>query len=152
MILDELLRNFTWHAKFNTANTLSFRLEKVAKMMKVKDGRGTDRDIFYVAAHAFDTHFNQTEAFTTLLPGINTGIEEFRKALIDEGLWDSVTIVMVSEFGRTLRENTNAGTDHGKPITCKNNSLKRDMCTKYLWSAWNSMGRQLFHNRWRRQR
>jgi hypothetical protein len=31
-----------------------------------------------------------------------------------QGLWDSVTIVQTSEFGRTLVSNGRAGTDHGK--------------------------------------
>ncbi len=89
-------------------------MEAVAKMMKTKDSRGVERDVFYVERAGFDTHSNQINTFDNLLlPSVNAGIDEFKRAMVEEGLWDSVTIVMVSEFGRTLQENTAGGSDHG---------------------------------------
>ena len=101
---------------FTADNQLSLQMEAVAKMMKAKDSRGAERDIFYVEESGFDTHFDQINKFGRLLPSVNTGIDEFKRAMDEEGLWDSVTIVMVSEFGRTLSENTGGGSDHGMLI------------------------------------
>jgi len=38
-------------------------------------------------------------------------VNEFKKEMQAQGLWDSVTVVQASEFGRTLRFN-GLGTDH----------------------------------------
>ncbi len=115
--LYELLEKVTLNTEFTDSNDFSSQLETVAKMMKTKDGRGTDRDIFYVELPGFDTHADFNRRFGILLQSVNLGIQEFRNAMIDEGLWDSVTVVMVSEFGRTLKENTGGGSDHGKQPT-----------------------------------
>lgn len=89
-------------------------METVAKMMKSKESRGTDRDIFYVDYSGFDTHGDMLEDFKNLITTLNTGMEEFHNEMVDQGLWDSVTVVMVSEFARTLPVNTGNGSDHGK--------------------------------------
>ncbi|MCK0094087.1 DUF1501 domain-containing protein [Yoonia sp. F2084L] len=48
-----------------------------------------------------------------MLNDLTQSIASFSSALPDIGLWDRVSIVTLSEFGRTARENAPAGTDHG---------------------------------------
>lgn len=115
-MLDGILESVSLDVNFTAGNDFSSQMETVAKMMKTKDSRGSDRDVFYVENPGFDTHRDLNQLFGKLLSSVNLGIEEFKGAMVDEGLWDSVTIVMVSEFGRTLQENTGNGTDHGKCI------------------------------------
>jgi uncharacterized protein (DUF1501 family) len=43
---------------------------------------------------------------------MNTGIQPFTTEMKAQGVWNDVTIVMVSEFARTLPGNTGAGSDH----------------------------------------
>ena len=38
---------------------------------------------------------------------------QYRQELMNEGLWDSVTLVMTSEFGRTVTPNASGGSNHG---------------------------------------
>jgi uncharacterized protein (DUF1501 family) len=116
-LLDGILESVSLDVNFTAGNDFSSQMETVAKMMKTKDSRGSDRDVFYVEIPGFDTHRDLNQLFGKLLSSVNLGIEEFKGAMVDEGLWDSVTIVMVSEFGRTLQENTGNGTDHGKCIS-----------------------------------
>lgn len=114
-LIDAALQSVTLEVDFSD-NDFSAQLGTVAKMMKSKDSRGTDRDIFYVEQSGFDTHDNMIDDFSTLLKRMNTGIEEFKTEMDNQGLWDSVTVVMVSEFARTLPVNTGNGSDHGKKL------------------------------------
>merc|ERR1712127_655615 len=43
---------------------------------------------------------------------MDNGLKDFTAEMKAQGLWDSVTLVAVSEFGRTLTENTSNGSDH----------------------------------------
>ena len=63
----------------------------------------------------WDTHVNQgaaTGQFANKLASLGEGIDALAKGLGD-ALKDTVIVVM-SEFGRTLRQNGTHGTDHGR--------------------------------------
>ena len=47
-----------------------------------------------------------------MLPVISGGLQEFRDALIELGVFDDVTTFTISDFGRTLTSN-GRGSDHG---------------------------------------
>ena len=61
----------------------------------------------------FDTHFDLTNVLNAKLATIGSVLKGFRDELVNLGLWDSITVVVSSEFGRTVTPNTSAGTDHG---------------------------------------
>jgi uncharacterized protein (DUF1501 family) len=44
---------------------------------------------------------------------LNTALTYFTDELIGQGLWDKVSLVVVSDFGRTLTANSGDGSDHG---------------------------------------
>jgi uncharacterized protein (DUF1501 family) len=89
---------------------LGMQLEMVAKVMKTKDLRGTDRDVFNVRIDGFDSHSDVDVSLTERLTTLNDGLEAFVTEMKDyQDLWDDVTIVVVSEFGRTLKGNTGSG-------------------------------------------
>ena len=60
----------------------------------------------------YDTHTNTKGHFVEYLPAINTGFKEFHDEMVAQGMWDKVTVVAMSEFGRCLVSN-GKGTDHG---------------------------------------
>jgi len=66
-----------------------------------------------VVQGGFDTHENQPDQHTLLLEDLSAAIAAFTAATKQIGIWDRVTIVTYSEFGRTARENASYGTDHG---------------------------------------
>jgi len=53
----------------------------------------------------FDQHFDGKEKLGELFDKINGPIGGFRTALTAAGLWNSTTIVMTTEFARTITPN-----------------------------------------------
>jgi uncharacterized protein (DUF1501 family) len=66
-----------------------------------------------VALVGFDTHANQVPTQERLLGFLGEGLATFRKNLIAASLWEDVTVMTYSEFGRRARQNASGGTDHG---------------------------------------
>jgi uncharacterized protein (DUF1501 family) len=57
-------------------------------------------------------HSNIAIDFAERTQVINSGLQAFTTEMKAQGMWDDVTVVMVSEFARTLSGNTGAGSDH----------------------------------------
>jgi uncharacterized protein (DUF1501 family) len=75
-----------------------------------------DRDIrlAFVALGGWDTHVRQGGAEGQLanrLRPLGDGLAAFAKGLGDD--WRDMAVVVISEFGRTVHENGDGGTDHG---------------------------------------
>jgi len=88
------------------------QLASVAKLIQTKDDRGKDRDIFFSERVGYDLHFDIATPLDILFKELDDAIKSFVTEMKNKGLWDKVTIVCVSEFGRTLMGNTGFGTDH----------------------------------------
>lgn len=71
-----------------------------------------DADLVTVEYTGWDTHRNQSIDITGKIQGLAEGILAFQSSLTDKDMIDT-TIVIMSEFGRTVRYNANNGTDHG---------------------------------------
>lgn len=68
----------------------------------------------FVDVGGWDTHVNQgsvTGGLANNLKNLGEGLAAYADGLGDE--WSNTTVVVVSEFGRTFRENGDKGTDHG---------------------------------------
>lgn len=73
----------------------------------------------FVDVGGWDTHVNQGGADGQLannLDNLGQGLAAFADGLGDAE-WNNTVVVVVSEFGRTFRENGNKGTDHGHGTT-----------------------------------
>ena len=73
----------------------------------------------FVDVGGWDTHVNQGGAEGQLannLDNLGQGLAAFADGL-GEAEWNNTVVVVVSEFGRTFRENGNKGTDHGHGTT-----------------------------------
>jgi uncharacterized protein (DUF1501 family) len=97
-------------ANRNAITTKGFELEaeRMGKLM-----RDTYR-IGFIDVGGWDTHVNEGAAQGTLptnLTGLGRGLQAFSQSLGSE--WSNTVVVVLSEFGRTFRENGNRGTDHG---------------------------------------
>src|SRR5262245_33906303 len=92
------------------AQGLETRARLVARLMS----GGRAYSIGFVDVGGWDTHVDQGAtqgALANNLEGLARGLAAFAE---DMGpLWRSTTVVVLSEFGRTARENGNRGTDHG---------------------------------------
>jgi uncharacterized protein (DUF1501 family) len=97
-------------ANRNAINSKGFELEaeRMGKLM-----RDTYR-IGFIDIGGWDTHVNEggaQGALATNLTGLGRGMQAFAASM--GGEWNNTVVVVLSEFGRTFRENGNRGTDHG---------------------------------------
>jgi uncharacterized protein (DUF1501 family) len=72
--------------------------------------------IFYISLGGFDTHANQARTHANLLSMLDEGVTAFYSDLEKMGKADQVAVMTFSEFGRRVRENGSAGTDHGTSL------------------------------------
>merc|ERR1711916_183889 len=82
-------------------------LEMVAKLIKIRETLGTERAVFFTSRGGWDTHTSHNPPWAA----INDGLNKFATEMKAQGVWDDVTVVSVSDFGRTLTSNGD-GTDH----------------------------------------
>ena len=72
-------------------------------------------DLGFVDVGGWDTHVGQgagTGYLANRLEELGRGVAGFAEAM-GEDAWRETVVVVISEFGRTFRENGNKGTDHG---------------------------------------
>jgi len=113
VVRDEVLRELNAEMTAASRNAISskgFELEahRIATLMKGKYNIG------FVDVGGWDTHVAQGGAAGYLagrLEELGRGLATFAREMQDA--WRDTVTVVVSEFGRTLRENGNRGTDHG---------------------------------------
>jgi uncharacterized protein (DUF1501 family) len=89
------------------ANVFVDDAAEVAKLM-VGNARA---QLAFMEVGGWDTHINQNSTFNRMLPSLGKGLATLVKEL--EPIFSDTIIVVVSEFGRTVKENGNQGTDHG---------------------------------------
>ena len=79
----------------------------LARLMKGDTGI----QVAFLQLGGWDTHVNQRGALNRQLRPLGNGLA----ILADElgPIYENTTVVVMSEFGRTIRENGNGGTDHG---------------------------------------
>jgi len=89
----------------------SLDLKKVAALINA----GMETKLYYTSFrhNAFDTHVQQPNLHQRLLTYFSDAVAAFFKDMERIGRADDVVMLVFSEFGRRLAENTNLGTDHG---------------------------------------
>jgi uncharacterized protein (DUF1501 family) len=97
-------------ANRSAINTKGFELEaqRMARLMQDK------YRLAFVDVGGWDTHVGEGGAQGSLagnLASLGRGLQVFAQTL-GSG-WNETVVVVLSEFGRTFRENGNRGTDHG---------------------------------------
>ena len=73
---------------------------------------GLTRQVFFVTTGGYDTHSDELNQHSTILPLLSRSLAGFQNALASVGLADKATAFTLSDFGRTYTSN-NGGTDHG---------------------------------------
>jgi uncharacterized protein (DUF1501 family) len=91
------------------ATELARRLRLMARL--IKGGIGTR--VYYARQGGYDTHAAQLGAHAALLGELAGALKAFLDDLAAAKLAERVAVLCFSEFGRTVKENGSAGTDHG---------------------------------------
>jgi uncharacterized protein (DUF1501 family) len=99
-------------SSYKTETGLAQQLHQIARLIKARQLRGAERDLFFAQMGGFDTHFDQADKLTENFREIDGALSDFVGELKAQSVFDSVVIVTHSDFGRTLTSN-GAGTDHG---------------------------------------
>lgn len=96
-----------------SAKGFELEAQRMARLMQ-------DRfQVGFIDVGGWDTHVNQGAAQGTLagnLGNLGAGLATFAREM--GPLWSKTTVWVVSEFGRTFRENGSRGTDHGHGSVC----------------------------------
>jgi hypothetical protein len=92
----------------NWSMDLGSNLSVVARLIK----GGLKSKIYLVSLGGFDTHALQAELHHDLMKILSDSLVAFYADLAKKGMASKVLTMTFSEFGRTLRENGSAGTDH----------------------------------------
>ena len=103
-------------ASYPANNYLGAQLKTIAKLIS----GGLKTKVYMVSMGGFDTHGGQVQAgntvtgtHATLLKNVSDAIAAFQADLIQLGLSKRVIGMTFSEFGRRIKSNGSAGTDHG---------------------------------------
>ncbi len=75
--------------------------------------QNTGTRLFYISMGGFDTHAKQGDGHAKLLGTVSSAISAFMADLKAENRDKDVMVMVFSEFGRRVKENNSAGTDHG---------------------------------------
>jgi uncharacterized protein (DUF1501 family) len=97
-------------ANRNAINTKGFELEAERMGLLMRD----KYRIGFIDVGGWDTHVGEGAAQGALagnLSSLGKGLQAFSQSLGTE--WNNTVVVVLSEFGRTFRENGSRGTDHG---------------------------------------
>ena len=86
-------------------------LRQIAQLIKMDVGL----EVAFTESNGWDTHFNQgtdNGIFARNVTDLSTSIAAFWKDL--DASQDDVTLMTMTEFGRTVHQNGTGGTDHGR--------------------------------------
>lgn len=114
-VILEAAENGDNQAAYPDGNRLAIQLKNVALLM----AGGLKTKVYVCSLGGFDTHSAQVADVTTegdhaqLLEQLSSAVKAFQDDLKLLGLEERVLTMTFSEFGRQIRSNNSAGTDHG---------------------------------------
>ncbi|MEX2120570.1 MAG: DUF1501 domain-containing protein [Pirellulales bacterium] len=88
---------------------LAAHLRFIARLLRA----GLGMRVFYTQQPGYDTHAGQLPQHASLLGELAAALRAFFSDLDADMLSDRVVVMAFSEFGRRVKENASAGTDHG---------------------------------------
>lgn len=92
------------------AKSVNAFVDDAAEVAKLMVGNAKTQ-LAFMQIGGWDTHVNQNPLLDRLLPSLGEGLATLAHGL--KPIFADTVIVVMSEFGRTVRENGNKGTDHG---------------------------------------
>lgn len=101
-------------AQFNSSDDVVNRFRQIGRLMR----QGGGFSVGFVDVNGWDTHVGQgadSGPLASKFRQLALGLDAFRTGVAEA--WGQTQVVVMSEFGRTFRENGNRGTDHGRGTT-----------------------------------
>jgi uncharacterized protein (DUF1501 family) len=94
-------------AQYGRGGDLGRSLQQLARLIKADAGV----EAAFAEIGGWDHHGNENQQLSTLLRQFSGALAAFSQDMGDR--MEDIVLVTMSEFGRTVEENGNAGTDHG---------------------------------------
>ncbi|ETZ19581.1 DUF1501 domain-containing protein [Pedobacter sp. V48] len=92
-------------------SALGNSLKQIAQLIKMNIGM----EVAFAESGGWDTHFNQGRETGIFARNVNDLSESIMAFWTDiDTLQDDVTVMTMTEFGRTVKQNGTGGTDHGR--------------------------------------
>jgi uncharacterized protein (DUF1501 family) len=88
-----------------SAKDFELEAQRIGRLLR------TEYAVGFVDIGGWDTHVNETATLASNLDSLGRGLQSLARELGPQ--WAETVVVVVSEFGRTFRENGTRGTDHG---------------------------------------
>ena len=107
--LQQVASAYQTPVQYPSNNPLANQLKMVAQIIAGNVGTR----LFSVQIGGFDTHAIEKDHHAGLMKQLADGISAFMQDLDNIGRQDDVVLMSFSEFGRRVKENGSAGTDHG---------------------------------------
>ena len=95
------------------STSLGNQLKQIATTIKARNAIGLKRQVFFASLGGFDTHSNQFYNQANLLTQVSKAMKAFSDSMVELGTDSAVTTFTLSDFGRTLKPASGAGSDHG---------------------------------------
>lgn len=93
------------------SSALGNSLKQIAQLIKMDVGM----EVAFAESGGWDTHFNQGAETGIFARNVNDLSESIMAFWADMGTYqDDVTVMTMTEFGRTVKQNGTGGTDHGR--------------------------------------
>jgi uncharacterized protein (DUF1501 family) len=121
-IRQELLKTYQMHQDLAEVSSLpgfpdsnlGNQLAKISTIIKMDK----PYKVFYASQQGYDTHVYAKERLGILYNDLASSLRALVQSLKVRHQWKDTMVLIYSEFGRTIRENTNGGTDHGAAGLC----------------------------------
>ena len=98
---------------YNDTNDYGSKFKIVSTLIAAHEQRGTDREVFFVELGRWDHHSGMMGSLSTGFQKLNGALAAFQQEMKVKGQWDSVSLVVTSDFACTLMPNSSNDTDHG---------------------------------------
>lgn len=112
---NQALREALLSSEITTAfpdHSYSDHLKAVSALVSSHEQRRTDRDVFFVTMSGWDHHNDMKDNLSENFQDLNGALTAFETEMKAQGHWEDVTLVVTSDFGRTLTANSGEGSDH----------------------------------------
>jgi uncharacterized protein (DUF1501 family) len=90
----------------------SSKLKVISSLIASHKQRGTDRDVFFLSLGGWDHHSALKRGLSENFAMLNNALTAFYDEMKAQDTWQSVSLVLASEFSRTLTANSGEGSDH----------------------------------------
>ncbi len=100
----------------STRNRVRYPVSRLATQLELAAtliGNEHPAQVYYLSQNGYDTHSQQWYRHAGLLEVLSTAVRAFLADIKSLGRADSCSVMIFSEFGRTVKENGSRGTDHG---------------------------------------